>query len=568
LNFALLLIIVALLYGASRQWLCSEAALVVAALFASTPLVNLVTGSLFIENFVAAMILGMAIALARFHEDGGAKALWLAAALGGTAASAKLGAWPFVLVAAVWALAEARRRHWLKPALAGLGVLLVFAAPPYLIAYALTGNPFFPFLNTRFPSPLLEHGIEFRNNTYTQPLTWHTPFDLTFHTSRYIEGLNGAIGFQYLLLIPLAALAFFAARNYLARMAAGVALVAGALVMASQPYARYVYPAMPLLAIPFAVWTARFVARQRGLYLALSGAALACIACNIYFTPVSGWYHKDFYAPSIFHGGRARVIHEGVPVRDVTLRFRAAHPSEHVLLMEEEDLADAGAAAYEYHWHQYGIWKQIAGAETVTGLRQVFARLGIRYFISRRPGPDDDLLSPSSFAEFLANCTTPEIQNGRFYAARITTECEALSDAQLEARLEQLPPAVVSPGAYDDFDPALRFHGSWTRSRAFAGPYRHSVSYSDSPGAEVEFAFEGSALTYIFTKSFNRGIAELRIDGVPHEIDLYSPQTEWQSRMEFCCLGAGRHVAALRVTGRKQAGATDAYIDVDGFVAR
>ncbi len=569
LNFALLAAIAALLYGSARHWLRRDAALIVAALFVSTPLVNLVTGSLFIENFAAAMILGMVIALWRYREGGGSPDLWLAAALGGTAASAKFGACVFVLTALAIAAVEARRRRTLKPALTAAVLLLLFALPPYAIAYAKTGNPVFPFLNLRFPSPLLEHGIEFRNNAYTQPLTWNTPFDLTFHTSRYLEGLNGAIGFQYLLLIPLAAIALFAARGYGARLAAAIALIAGGAVMASQPYARYVYPSMPLLAIPFAALLARVAPRQRPLYHALLLAAIVCIALNGYFTPVSGWHHKDFYPTAIFRSnGRARTIREDIPLRDVTLRFRRQHPQERALLLMEQDLADAGSNAYEYHWHEYGVWKQIASAETVADLRHVFSRLGVRYFISRREGPDDDLLAPSSFAEFIANCTAPQLENGRFYAARITDECDGLSDAQLEAKLEGLPPALVTPGAYDDFDPALRFHGAWTRSRSFDGPYRHSISYTDSPGAEVAFAFQGNGLTYVFTKSANRGIALLEIDGAPHEIDLYGPAPQWRNRVEFCCLGPGPHLAVLRATGRKRPEALDAYIDVDEFIAK
>jgi Dolichyl-phosphate-mannose-protein mannosyltransferase len=569
LNFALLVTIVALLYRATRQWLSRESALLMAALFASAPLVNLVTGSLFIENFVAAMILGMTMELWRFHETGERRDLWLAAALAGTAASAKLGAFAFVLVALAIGIVEARRRRLLRQALAAMGILLAFAAPPYLIAFAKTGNPVFPFLNTHFPSSLLEHGIEFKNNQFTQPLSWKTPFELTFHTGLYLESLKGAFGFQYLLLVPFAAVALLAARNYGARAAAAIGLAAGAMVMASQPYARYVYPAMPLLTIPFAALVARLAPRQRWLFFSLFTAVLVCIGLNVYFIPASGWYHKDLYAPSIFrHGGRARVIREGVPLRDVTIRFHEIHPNEHVLLLAEEDLADAGSQAYEYHWHQYDVWKQIATAATVTDLRRTFSRLGIRYFIARRPGPNDDLLAPSSLAEFVANCTTPLIESGRFYAAETARECDALSDAALETKLEGLPPAQVSPGDYDDFDAALNFHGIWIRSRHFDGPFRHSISYTDSPGAKASFAFQGSSLTYMFTKSFNRGIANLEIDGTPHEIDLYAAETEWQNRVEFCCLGQGRHLAVLRATGKKRPEAADAYIDLDGFIAR
>jgi hypothetical protein len=339
--------------------------------------------------------------------------------------------------------------------------------------------------------------------------------------------------------------------------------------MASQPYARYVYPAMPLLTITFAALAARFAHRQRGLYRALFAATLVCIALNIYFMPASGWYHKDLYAPAIFRpDGRARVIREGIPQRDVTIRFRQMLPKDRVLLLADEDLADAGSSAYECHWHQYSFWKQIANAETVTDLRSVLRRFGIRSFIARRPAPGDELLKPSSLAEFLATCTAPLIVNGRFYAAQTTRECDRLSDSALEAMLAAMPPALVSPGDYDDFDTALRFHGAWIRSRDFNGPLRHSISYTDSPGAKASFAFVGSSLTYVFTKSFNRGIADLEIDGAPHEIDLYAAATQWQNRIEFCCLGRGSHLAVLRATGKKRPEATEAYIDVDGFIAR
>ncbi len=569
LNFALLLGLAALLFAAAREWLPTAAALLAAALFVSTPLVHLVTGSLFSENFVAVMIFGMVMALWRYHERADVRNLWFAAALGGTAASAKFGACAFALVALVFAAMELCRRRALRPALVAAALLIAFAAPPYLIAYVRTGNPVFPFLNNTFPSRLLEHGVEFRNNAFTQPISWNTLFDLTFHTDRYIEGLKGAFGFQYLFLIPLAAVALFAARSYAARLAAAVALAAGAIVMSSQPYARYIYPALPLLVVPFSVFAARFARRQPGLKAAMFTGAIICVGLNSYFAPVSGWYHKDFYAPAIFRpGGRARVIHENIPLRDVAIRYRQANPQDHVLLLVEHDLADTGSRAYEYHWHQHGIFQRIAGSETTAELRHLFLSLGVRDFISRRTGPDDDLLSPPALAEFLATCAAPLVENGRYYAARITPECEKLNDADLEAKLEYSPPALVGPGAYDDFDPSLRFRGAWTRSHGFTGPSRHTISYSDSPGAEVAFAFEGSTLTYVFTKAFNRGIANLEIDGVPNEIDLYAPVPQWQIRQEFCCLSPGRHLVLLRVTGRKRSEAKDSYVDLDAFIAR
>jgi hypothetical protein len=574
-NFALLLGIAGIVYSANRRWLPRASSLVVTALFASTPLVHLVTGSLFIENFVAAMILGMLASLWHFRETGQRNLLFAAATLAGAAAAAKLGACVFVLAAIPFAIAEARRQ-WkhlgARPAATAalaLALFLTIAAPPYVIAYAKTGNPVFPFVNTRIPSPLLDHGIEFRDNRYNKPLSWSTPFNLTFHTSDYFEAQNGAAGFQYLLLIPLALVALLAARRYAAVTAASVALAAGTIIMATQPNARYVYATLPLFAVSFGALLARFAAQQRWLARALLAAAVIFIGFNVYFDAASGWYHRHFDSLTLFHpGGRAQYLREIAPMRDVTKRFRRAQPQAPVLLVTENDLADAGDNVYEYEWHQYAVWKRIFTAKTVSALRQVFASLGIRYFIAHRPGPDEDPIFPIELGQFLANCTTPEFENGRFYAARMTANCESLSGAELEAWLANLPPALVRPGAYDDLDLALRFRGLWTRSRDFIGPYRHSISYTNIPGAETTFAFQGTSLTYVYSKADNRGMAQLIIDGASHTIDLYSPTVQWQAQTAFCCLAPGRHLVVLRATGEKQPKSTDVYIDLDAFIAK
>ncbi|MGA3240487.1 MAG: glycosyltransferase [Bryobacteraceae bacterium] len=574
-NLALLLSIAAIVYSANRRWLPRAPALVVTALFVSTPLVHLVTGSLFIENFVAAMILGALAGLWRFRETGRRNLLFAAAALAGAASAAKLGACIFALLAVAFAVAEVRRQ-WknlgARPAVTAAlaaALLVAVASPPYLIAYAKTGNPVFPFLNTRLPSPMLERGLDFRDSRFHKPLAWTTPFNLTFHTGDYFEAQNGAFGFQYLLLIPLALVALLAAPNYAAKTAATIALAAGAIIMATQPNARYVYAALPLFAISFGALLARFAAQQRWMTRALLAAALIFIGLNVYFEAASGWYHRHFYSLSLFRpNGRDLYLRETAPMRDVTQRFRLAQPLEPVLLVTENDLTDAGDRVYEYEWHQYAVWKSIATVKSVSALRQVFASHGIRYFIAHRTGPDEDPIFPMELGEFLANCTAPQFENGRFYAARMIPECESLGGADLEAWLAKLPPALVSPGIYDDSDPALRFHGIWTRSREFARPYRHSISYTNIPGADVTFAFQGESLTYVYTKAPNRGLARIEIDGVAHAIDLYSPSPQWQTRTQFCCLAPGRHLVVLRATGEKQPQSQGVYIDLDAFIAK
>jgi len=126
---------------------------------------------------------------------------------------------------------------------------------------------------------------------------------------------------------------------------------------------------------------------------------------------------------------------------------------------------------------------------------------------------------------------------------------------------------VLQPAIYDDFDMGVRFRGNWERTERFAEALRHTISYADTPGDEASIAFEGKSLLYVFTKAPNRGMADLLIDGVVKAtIDLYSPNIEWHSRYQACCLAPGRHTATVRVLGKKRPEATGAFVDVDAFV--
>ena len=197
LNFAMLLALAGLLYAAVRRWLPRAAALLLVALFAASPLVQLVTGSLFVENLLAALLLAMLTAVWRFGDTGNRRFLYAAALLAGAALTTKLAALPFVALTLPFAALEVRR-HWKRvgpaPCLLALSLLLATALPTYAIAWLKTGNPVFPFLNGTFPSPLLDHAAEIRDYRFREPLTWHTPFDLTFHTSRFYESQNGSLG--------------------------------------------------------------------------------------------------------------------------------------------------------------------------------------------------------------------------------------------------------------------------------------------------------------------------------------------------------------------------------------
>jgi hypothetical protein len=137
-------------------------------------------------------------AIWRFGEAGETRFLYLASALGGTAMATKAGAAVFLVFVLLCAIFEIRH-HWKRSgascAFAAL-LLLASAAPPYVVAWAKTGNPLFPFLTKRFTRSV---GAQGRYSGPALPATAHlnTPYNLTFHSNRHWEGQDGSFGFQY-----------------------------------------------------------------------------------------------------------------------------------------------------------------------------------------------------------------------------------------------------------------------------------------------------------------------------------------------------------------------------------
>ena len=560
LNFAILLVLLGLLHAAVRRWVSPGVAWLLVTLFATTPMVQLVTGSLFVENLLAAFLLGMMTALWRFGESGERRSLYLAAALGGTAMAIKFGAIAILAPALVCAAAEVWRRRKQTGARWALaaGLLLLAAAPPYAIAWIKTGNPVFPFANDRFHSRQLDPKAGFRDGRFADPLTWKTPYDLTFRTTRYYEGQYGSFGFQYLVLAPLALLALLVAPRRQAVIAAVVASSAILLILGTEPNARYLYSALPLLFVPLAALLGWAAAHQRLLARSLLAFAIACAAINVYFLPASSYYHKDFYGPFT---PRQREAYVGVtaPIRNVIAWFNRAHPQAAVLLTQDSDIAGLGGDVYENHWHQYNILDQIRRAPDVPGLRALLDQWKVRYLIARKPTASH-YARPLALRELLDQCTIAEYAFGEFYVARLEPVCRAGATLPVE------PVLTAKPGIYDDFDPSILLRGDWERADEFEQAFRHTVTFTDIPGAEIRFAFEGSELTYVFTRAANRGIAAVTIDGAAKgTIDLYSVDPEWQSSAVFTGLGAGRHLLVIRVTGESRAGSTGKYVDLDAL---
>ena len=193
-------------------------ALLATLLIVSLPPAWVVSTAIYTDIPIAVYTLGGLALVARALGGGEARASssarWLlpSAALLGFAASIKVNA-PIVIVLALGLLLLLTKAAWRvllsRPGLLAILVGISFAAPWYLWTFIQTGNPFFPFLNSVFPTKLETATIftdEARSQFAFEPslLSYlRLPWDLSFATSRFGSFPNASFGPWALLLSPL-----------------------------------------------------------------------------------------------------------------------------------------------------------------------------------------------------------------------------------------------------------------------------------------------------------------------------------------------------------------------------
>ena len=132
--------------------------------------------------------------------------------------------------------------------------------------------------------------------------------------------------------------------------------------------------------------------------------------------------------------------------------------------------------------------------------------------------------------------------------------------------LDLKPPRVT--GEFDGTSDEIDYYGSWTRGR-YPAAVDGTLNYSKAGGSSAQLLFEGTEITWVYALAGNRGIGSVKIDGVPRgDIDLYNPKIVWKSHTTFGGLAPGKHTFEVTVAGRKDAAATDQYIDIDALVVR
>ena len=568
LNFVWLLVIVSFVHRILRRRLDHAPAALITGIFAATPLLQLTSTSMFIENFWTAMIVGALLAV----EQGN---IVLAAALAGASGASKLLGLTPAPVLAGWALLKRRGASFsLRGALAPLAIFTGIVIVPYVRAYTITGNPVYHYANAFFKSPLMRSDVNFVDPRYPARLNWHTLYDVTFHTDWFVESEAGTAGYQWLWFLPLALLTTVAMRalrqseplpeatvsrtplppvaarfdGSLELAALATALFMVVLVFSRQASLRYIEAAMPLLVIAFAP-AAAALSKDPVLRRLAAAVGILLLVLNLYQMPASGGYHRDFALLPFNPQERNNYITRLAPARGLIAEMNRIAPGAPVANLDGDETAGLRGPSWTATWHTQRFAGKLALVRSVADYVALMREFHVEYIIA--PGEGHwRYIKESALNVFIESSTDRLATSGPLQLVKLRPNTNP----------PVLPPAP--PGTYDDANARIIYEGPWYLDQEWAEPANRTISYTQEPNASLRFRFTGVKLTYYFTKALNRGIASIEIDGVAKgTLDLYSAQPLWQSHVAFDNLGPGTHTVVIRNVGPPKS-----FIDLDQLV--
>ncbi len=267
---------------------------------------------------------------------------------------------------------------------AGVAVLAAaVGGSSYLYAWLVAGNPVFPLFNAVFHSPY------FAAESFADT-RWHTGvrldalWDMTFHSSRYMEAYDGAFGLALLALSGGALLAL--ARPGAARWIVVWMGLAGLALFAQIQYLRYIYPALVVLCTV----SVAALARTRIPLPVLAGGIVALALANVHLLATTNWVmHAGAWQQQLLHGRgySGRLVGEIAPQRLLVDRLRQQAPRACVLSAEPEMpfIGDWPGAMLSISWYDPQMQRAAgwADADTSGGLwRQVIEATGVSHLIT------------------------------------------------------------------------------------------------------------------------------------------------------------------------------------------
>lgn len=337
------------------------------ALHASLPLTSSLLAGMQTELPSSALLVVLATTIAEPGPMSGRRLTGIAA-IAGLLLAVKLSNGLLIAPMGIWLLVKTRLSlPWRSiPCAALLGAFV--ALPSYFYAWLVTGNPVLPFLNGIFISPYFTPE-NWKDEMWMQPVSWLLPWQLTFQTSRYLTGIDGAAGFAYLLCVPGLIAALFQPRL---RGLAAVGIACFGLVFLQIHFVRYTHPATALLII-----SALGGLSVLGIHRGLTAAVTVLCTLNLSLFGAGYWQIRDGALEAVLHGGREYTLRTFAAQRIVAGRIRQQSDADTRVLFHNVDAngnAELTIPAYTTSWYD---WKLVfaAGAADADPSGKLWRRL-------------------------------------------------------------------------------------------------------------------------------------------------------------------------------------------------
>ncbi|MBN9660700.1 MAG: hypothetical protein J0H49_21090 [Acidobacteria bacterium] len=558
LNLGLLALIVWILMERLHARVPGWIASLLVAAFLSTPLTQHVTGSLFVENLEAVLLLGAALLLRVYAKERRGVYFYATCFLAGISMSTKLGALAFAIPLLGAAVILVKFRHLVL----GLPIAALVGGYTYLSAWLRTSNPVFPFFNAVFHSPLYDAQKNFSDARFVTPPSWRMWYDLTFHSSRYIEGLDGSFGFFFFLLVPVALLGVRRRWPKTGFVLLWVGLAGLELTFAGQSNLRYAYPALPILTLLVGIAISSFRAHTAELGRALGWATGLTVLMNLMFLPAAGWYHREFALNQVFNRKQVdEYLAVSAPERKLVDWLNANDPDSRVAWMENNAVANFHGTAFTNSWHSMAFFTRLKESTSPEGHSWVAQDLKLKYFVA--PSALSTRPATNVYSrDFLEEFTKPVMSFGDVELRQWSPPAPGMHGA---------PPAHAPAGTYDDVTRYSHYSGRWTRDVQFGQAYQGTLVYTNDTRSRLLIRFRGRSIQLKYTAAANRCSGLISIDeGEEKPLNEYSLETKWQSLSpEYSAANEGDHLMQMRFPlGVSKSPIASCYLDLDGFVVR
>lgn len=430
LPFEFLVLSCILIVLLSRRLVSLPVSLLIAAVYAATPVVQLITGAMFVDMIWATFLFGAASLILYWTESRAPAVLPLSGILLGAAMATKFIAVAFLAPCLMWVFFNCfgwKRGIDRKSLAALLGAIVlcgIIASPPYVTAWVKTGNPVFPYYNDVFRSPYYGTNSNWTDGRWKIPFSWHAPFDVTFRSSRFLESQNGAIGVSWIFLILL----FLTAPRSMFTRPVVAALLVGAFVFiytfSRASYLRYLVPAFPLLLFGFASYLRALQKEQPNLYRCIIGVTVATILSGVYLLPSSGYLHKNFcLSPLKFKAEAREYVEQNAPARLLVDYLNRVAPGEPAAFFWV-GIAGLRGRPYTSGTHTFEFFLQCVAARTAEAVRALMLKNGIRHFVTPLPACGEPNMP--QLKEFIKRYTVERYRSGCLYVADMKGEATAL----------------------------------------------------------------------------------------------------------------------------------------------